>query len=201
MGSGCGKHHRRACRVSMPTRWPTYDWFDAGVADREKVQKLKHASSFRRHPNLSTFIMEDIACTGTVIPFIPFKLHNCRRIMYIYFSTLQLPPISNIGEVGDIYIRRIRSSGYDPSSIEVYWKGYRKDSITKVWREILPNSEEIQHPLYTNLYLQGFPAFPLRPEWRRKGTQQQGQGDIKYSAGNFLKIHERGSISNPIILS
>lgn len=123
--------------------------------------------------------------------------------MYIYFSTSQLPPTPNRGEVGDLYIRRINSSGYDASSIELYWKGYRRDGIKQVWREVLrvPNSEEIQHPLHPDFYLKGFPACPLRPEWHTKSPQEQGVGNVKKSAGKFLEIYEPGSISNPINLS
>ncbi len=142
-----------------------------------------------------------VICTGAEIPFVQYQYQadtGNQLTVHLYFSTSQLQPTPDLGDVGDLYIRRIDCSGYGPSSIEVHWKGYRKNGIKQVWRQVFPNGEEIQHPLYPILYLQGS---RWGPEWQRTGSQQRGRGDIIGSAGNFLRIHEKGSVLNPIVLS
>ena len=142
-----------------------------------------------------------ITCTGAAIPFIPFEVDTRPpHVMRVYLSASQLQPTTDIGVVGDLYIRCVYSL-YGSSSVEIYWKGFRKNRIKTVWREVLTNSAEIQHPLYPNLYLHGTPECNWWPEWREKNPQGQGQGNIKESAGNFVKIFDTGGVANPINLS
>lgn len=118
----------------------------------------------------------------------------------IYISTQV--PTADIGKVGDLCVRRVKD-GCDPSAVEVFWKGFRKNGIQTVWREIRQGNKlsKIQHPLHPTMRLCGFPACPLRPEWCKKSPGQQGQGDLNLSAVLFLRTHEAGSRSNPIDIS
>lgn len=150
-----------------------------------------------------SFVMDqEVQYIGSYTPYKEFTLKTQpRKTTRIYIST-QLPT-SDIGdsEVGDLCIRRVKR-GCDPAAVELFWKGFRKDGIQMVWREVQQNKPlEIQHPLHPTLYLRGFPACPLRPEWCEKSSRQHGQGDLKLSAVLYLRTYETGSWLNPIELS
>ncbi len=119
----------------------------------------------------------------------------------IYISA-QLPT-PDMGEAGDLWIHR-KHAGFEPSTVELLWKGFRKDGVGTVWRTTQLNRTpvKIRHPLHRGLYLHGFPSSPLRPQWCKKKPQGQSQQNLNLSAVLFLRLHEAGcSSSNPIILS
>lgn len=142
-----------------------------------------------------------IVYVGSNIPYKTFKLETqSSAITRIYISTQV--PTSDLGEVGDLCIRRI-TGGFAPSAVELFWKGFRKDGIETVWRTLQLSKApvKVQHPLHPEMYLHSFLLDPLRPGWCKKIPQRQTQQDFNLSAALFLRTHETGySFDNPIDL-